>query len=178
MDAIEDQLEHGARIDGRDDGARRTVPDPAHRVEGVGQDARAAVERGPSLVVTRIGVADGDRDARVLQHRLAGGGSLALGRQRDHAQRAVTGRQQAVDVRRFRVAKGRGVVRAAAGVGEIRSLEVRAEDERIRARRRGDPREAALEAIDGRGHEAEQLPGRAVRTVEREGGLEIGLVVE
>ena len=131
VDAVEDELHDDvvARERGTCDPGVAMQERP-HRVEQVGDRARAAVERGVRLLRGRVAVAEGDGDA-ALEERVdsaSAPGSSA------RASSAAPGRSRAAGrAAHVRVAAGRGQVHAEALGREERALEVGAEDPRAAA---------------------------------------------
>ncbi|MDQ1124595.1 hypothetical protein [Microbacterium trichothecenolyticum] len=123
-------------------------------------------EGGGRVLVRRVGVTDrhGHPGRAEGLDRAKGTGALRV--ERDLAQRAVGGREQAVDDVGRRVDEMARVVCAAPVDGEERPLEVTAEYSAVGPGERGDGGELLFEHVDGGGDETRDAVSRAVRRVQ------------
>ncbi len=171
MGAVGDQLDVGVRVlEQRGAGSGLAVVQPAHRVEQVGADPGARVQRRPRHVVRRVRVADRGDDPRGRDpaHGVEPAGQL--GRERDHAQVAVGRLDQPVDLGGLRVGEQRGIVRADVLRAEPRALEVDP-GERAGSGERGQLADRALQLGGGVGDQAGHDRGGAVGQVHGGHGL-------
>jgi hypothetical protein len=171
---VEDELEDGpAVVDRRGDGAGGAVADARHRVEGVGQEPRSAVEGGACRVVVRLRVADGDDDPRRSEAVDGIERAGQLRSDRDLAQRAPGGLEQSLHGRPVRAEEAGGIVRAPPSGSEEGTLEVRAEDAGVRGAERGDQAQPLLELVHPGGDETQDDPRGAVPVMQGDRGEDL-----
>ena len=105
-----------------------------HRVEQVGADRRAELDGTTGLLVGRIRMPKGDNHSGVDQADDRVVAAEAFGCQGDHPDRAVSGGQQGVDLRRRRVAQLGVVVRPAVRRAQPRPLQMDTGDDALAGR--------------------------------------------